>query len=69
MTDKKFETDRKAAIAELNKLEKQFGSEVFRGACNRKLTIDRQMRQRQHQIIQAEKELQQLKTGKTIPPY
>ena len=67
--DKDFEKQRKKCISDLNKLEKRYDSQVFRSACNRKLTIDRQFAQRQKTIKQTEKELEQLKKGKPLPQY
>ena len=67
--DKVFEQKRSLCIVELNKLEKKFSSQIFRSACNRKLTIDRQTIQRQAQIRKTERELEQLKSGKPLPQY
>lgn len=63
------EKKRSECIIELNKLEKKYGTLLFRRACNRKLTIDRQTLQRQREIKRAEKELEQLKGGKPLPQY
>ena len=66
---KDFEKQRKKCISDLNKLEKHYDTQVFRSACNRKLTIDRQFAQKQKIIEQTEKELKQLKKGKPLPQY
>ena len=66
---KEEDNNRAECFVELNKLEKKYGFILFRRACNRKLIIDRQIIQRQKDIKKAEKELEQLKSGKPLPQY
>ena len=67
--DNEFEKERKKCISDLNKLEKRYDKKVFRSACNRKLTIDRQFENAHKEIKEREKELEQLKKGKPLPVY
>lgn len=63
---KEFEKQRNIVIKELVKLEKKYGSEMFKSACNRKLTIDRELKRRQKDIKKLENELSSLKDGKLV---
>ena len=65
----KFEKDRNVVIKELQKVEKRFGSELFKSACNRKLTVDRQKSQTEKDIKEREEELEQLKKGQPLSQY
>jgi hypothetical protein len=60
---------RTICIVELNKLEKRFGTEIFRNACNRKLMVDSQRRKTEKEIRIAEKKIEQLKGGNPLPQY
>lgn len=67
--DKKTDLKRKECILELNKIEEIFGEQVFRSACNRKITIDKQKKQREDLIKKTKYELEQLEKGRVISPY
>jgi hypothetical protein len=66
---KEQEKSRTACIIDLNKLDVKYGSTVFKAACNRKLTVDRQRKATEKEIKEAEKKLARLKSGKPLPSY
>ena len=45
------EKERNKCITELNRIEKKYGKRIFRTACNRKITVDRQMEQQRKDIL------------------
>ena len=61
-----FEKQRNIVIKVLEKIEKKFGSKMFRSAVNRKLMIDRETQKRNVAIARMEKELEKLKKGQTL---
>jgi len=63
---REYEKQRTKAIKELCRIEQKYGSDLFRSACNRKLTIDRQKRQQEQELKKAQENLEQLKTGKPL---
>jgi len=65
---KEFEKKRNQAIKDLEKIEKKHGHKIFRSACNRKLTIDREKKKRLEKIKKMEKELSKLRKGQ-LPTY
>jgi len=65
--EKKTEENlKKKCINDLNKLEKVYGAVLFKSACNRKLTVDRQRKITERQIREAKAKLERLKSGKTL---
>lgn len=67
--NKEEEKVKKKCINELNKIEIKFGTNIFKSACNRKLTVDRQRKTTEKEIKEAEKKLERLKSGKPLPTY
>lgn len=63
---RQYEAKRDFVIKQINELEKKYGKDIVRSACNRKLIIDRETQKREETIKKMEIELQRLKKGKLV---